>query len=267
MDKIRRRNFGEISIEYKLMKKGTNMNSFHSHNSYEILFIASGSKIILCNDSYQELHAGDIALFSPNEPHKSFGNNSYEWICLNFSEEYLKKYFTPTAAKTLISIFQNRIVRSNTNQFVELCRMFYKLYNNYNNKSDMLFIDVANILLYISKINKSILKNNLVNKKLSEIINYISENYLYNISIENIADNCHISKSWICTLFKKNLKTTPMSFLSNIRILHACDILLTTDMTITEIAMNCGFSSSSYFGHIFKLITGQTPSEFRQSKK
>lgn len=206
MEKIRFRNFGEMSIEYKLMKTGTNMKSFHLHNSYEVLFIVNGSKIIFCNDSYQELYAGDIALFSPNEPHKSFGNNSYEWICINFSEEYLKKYFVPDAAKRLVSVFQKRIVRPTESQFTELCRMFYNLYNNYHNRNDMIFIDITNILMYISNINQSVLKKKYVNKKLAEIIKYIYENYSYDISIEEISSKYNISKSWLCSLFKKILK-------------------------------------------------------------
>ncbi|MGN0182978.1 MAG: AraC family ligand binding domain-containing protein [Candidatus Ornithomonoglobus sp.] len=164
MDKTRRIDFGEISIEYKLMNKGINMNAFHSHNSYEIMFMVNGSKIILLNDSYQELQAGDIILFSPNEPHKSLGNNSYEWICLNFSDEYLKKYFTPDVAKVLVSAFETRTVHPSASQFTELCRMFYKLYNNYNNEDDMLFMDITNLLMYISKINRPILKKVLSTK-------------------------------------------------------------------------------------------------------
>jgi len=267
MDKIRRRDLGEISMEYKLMNNSVNMNSFHSHNSYELLFLINGNKIILFNDSYQELHSGDIVLFSPNEPHKSLGKHSYEWICLNFSGEYLRRFFKPDAEKALISIFKNRIIHTNDDQFTELCRMFSILYDNYVNKSDMLFMDISGLLMYISKINELVPKKTPVNKKLSEAINYISENYSYDISIENIADNCNISKTWLCSLFKNELETTPLKFLCNMRILHACDILLTTNMNVTEIAINCGFSSTSHFGRMFKMITGQSPSEFRQSEK
>jgi len=267
MNKMQCRDSDEISIEYKRINNGIGMNSFHSHHSYEILFIINGSLIILFNDGYYELHAGDIALFSPNESHKSLGNNLREWVCLNFSEEYLKQYFSADASKILVSTFKNRIIHPNANQFTDLCKMFHILYNNYKNGDDMLFMDISNLLMNISRMNQPIPKKNPVNKKLLDMVHYISENYAYDISIENIADNCHLSKAWTCSLFKNYFDTTPMKFLNNIRILHACDILLTTDMNITEVAMNCGFSSASHFGRIFKLTTGQTPSEFRKSKK
>ena len=150
--------------------------------------------------------------------------------------------------------------------------MIDKLSYSYDKNNDMIFINIANILIYLSKINKPLQYNSPIskqpiNKNLSDVINYISENYSYDISIDDISISCKISKSWIYRLFKDDLNTTPMRFISNIRVLHACDILLTTDANITEIAMKCGFSSTSYFGRIFKQVTGQTPSTFRKSKK
>lgn len=262
----------KVSIEYKIMNKGIDKSEFGLHNSYEILFIINGSNIILFNDRYQELKVGDIVLFSPNESHKLIGNSQYELIFLKFSNSYLKKYYTEQVEHELLSVFKSRIVHADTNHFNKLCKMINILSNDYSNKNDMVFINIADILIYLSKINKPLPKNNPVskqpiNKNLSDIINYISENYSYNISTDDISTNCKISKSWIYRLFKNYLETTPMRFLNNIRILHACDILLTTNATITEVAMRCGFASTSYFENIFKQVTCQTPSMFRKSKK
>lgn len=265
-------NLNNVSVKHKIINKGINKDDFSSHDSYEILFIINGSNIILFNDRYQELNSGDIVLFSPNESHKLIGNSAYELICVDFYDKYLYQYYTQPIANELLSVFQNRTVNATANQFNELCDMIDKLSYSYDKNNDMIFINIANILIYLSKINKPLQYNSPIskqpiNKNLSDVINYISENYSYDISIDDISISCKISKSWIYRLFKDDLNTTPMRFISNIRVLHACDILLTTDANITEIAMKCGFSSTSYFGRIFKQVTGQTPSTFRKSKK
>lgn len=59
---------------------------------------------------------------------------------------------------------------------------------------------------------------------------------------------------------------TVLDYLAHVRVEKACGMLLEGGMSVTETAMQCGFSSSSYFSSVFKKIIGTTPLKFRSEK-
>lgn len=99
----------------------------------------------------------------------------------------------------------------------------------------------------------------------TKAIIYIEQNYYKHLTLQKVADYLGINKSYFCTIFKKVMKQSFCTYIQNLRIEKSKDLLIHTSDSILDIALNTGFSSSSYFNNTFKKSVGQTPLEYRQS--
>ncbi|MEJ5202979.1 MAG: helix-turn-helix transcriptional regulator, partial [Anaerolineales bacterium] len=72
---------------------------------------------------------------------------------------------------------------------------------------------------------------------------------------------------YLTDCFRQEFGITPLTYLRRYRIKQACDLLQTTDLTITQIALNVGFSDSAHFTHTFIREMGLSPRAFRQRSK
>ena len=93
---------------------------------------------------------------------------------------------------------------------------------------------------------------------------YVHEHYQEPITMEQLAQNIHISKRACFRLFQENLHMTPVEYIRSYRLQKACQLLAKTKDPISKIAGNCGLGSSSYFGKIFREEYGCTPMEYRK---
>lgn len=240
-----------------------NMNTFVYSENYKIIFVLSGKQAILFNDGYYLADSQSIVLIPKNEPHRFLNDDECEWISLSFNDKFIYQYFTDNAAKTIMKCFEHRVFGCDDSYELIRSRV-YGMYKKYREKSDMLFVDIAEILMIVSELCPSDKFKKVDNASLMDVVNYITKHYDTDITIDSMAKICFISKSAFCRLFKKTIGMTPIQYLNNIRVQKAVSLLLTTKLSITEVAMRCGFSSASYFDRIFKNITGILPSEFRK---
>ena len=74
----------------------------------------------------------------------------------------------------------------------------------------------------------------------------------------------HISKRVCFRLFRENLHMSPIEYITSYRLNKARQRLIGTNETITQIAYNCGFGSSSYFGKVFREYFDDTPANYRK---
>ena len=95
--------------------------------------------------------------------------------------------------------------------------------------------------------------------------NYMERHYSDKITIEELAQNVFLNKFYLTHSFKKIEGISPFQFLMNVRIKKAQDLLRTTDFSITEIAMQTGFTSAANFCKQFKSITGISPMQYKRS--
>lgn len=102
---------------------------------------------------------------------------------------------------------------------------------------------------------------------IDKILDYTEKNLRENISLEEISDKFHISKYYLCHIFKKQTGLTVTEYIYMRRIAVAKTLLCTTDKSMGEIAAECGFNSQAYFGKKFLISEGQTPGEFRKNNK
>ena len=95
---------------------------------------------------------------------------------------------------------------------------------------------------------------------------YISENYSCDeISLKSVAVAINLSPTYFSSLFKKDVGTNFIDYLTQIRVDKAKELLCRTSMQVSEIAYKVGFRDYRYFGQIFKKYTGKTPREFQCS--
>lgn len=105
------------------------------------------------------------------------------------------------------------------------------------------------------------------NKMLDSIIVFITENFMRNISLSDIAYACSCSESTICHLFKYYMGMSTQKYILNLRIEQAKKLLETSSLSITDIALMSGFSNSNYFSTAFKKEVGKSPTEYRRNKQ
>ena len=89
-------------------------------------------------------------------------------------------------------------------------------------------------------------------------------NYMNDITLDDLADMAGYSKYHFSRIFKKYCNTTFIAFLNQRRIKAAEMLLLNEEMSVTNVAMQVGFSSLTTFNRVFKELKGGTPSEFRR---
>ena len=82
-------------------------------------------------------------------------------------------------------------------------------------------------------------------------------------NLDELAKMFNISKYYFVRIFKKEFSKGPMAYLEEVRVRVAKNLLASTENRITDIALNLGFSSSSYFSQRFKILTGITPYDYR----
>lgn len=106
-----------------------------------------------------------------------------------------------------------------------------------------------------------------VSHTFKQILRYVKDNYLKDISIHSISNDLNLNASYISQLFRKELDTTFTEYLSRLRIEDACKMLDTTDASILEIAEKVGYTDYFYFSRIFKKYMGKSPSSHRSERK
>ncbi len=95
---------------------------------------------------------------------------------------------------------------------------------------------------------------------------FIRNNYCTPIRITDIADYVCINRSYLYTLFQKELHTSPQEYLTNYRLTRAAELLLITDLSVEGVALSCGYGDPLVFSKAFKAKNGMTPSQYRKSK-
>lgn len=98
-----------------------------------------------------------------------------------------------------------------------------------------------------------------------KMISYIQEHFSDNITIGDLTEHAHVSRSECFRAFHRYTGKKPMEYINEYRLLQAAGLLRDTSLSVSEIGSSCGFGSSSYFGKLFKEKYRVTPLEYRKS--
>lgn len=97
-------------------------------------------------------------------------------------------------------------------------------------------------------------------------ISYMKAHLSEEHSIHEVAEEVHCSRAKLFEVFKEETGMTPNDYWQRLRIDFAQEMLANTNNSITQIAMDCGFSSSQYFSSVFRKYSGVSPTDYRQSR-
>ena len=100
--------------------------------------------------------------------------------------------------------------------------------------------------------------------RIKKMLEYIHENFGRNISVEDMAEVIHVSKSECFRSFQNIVGKAPAEYLIQYRLTQASRMLAETDMSIAEVGMAAGFQSPSYFGKMFRDRQGISPGKYRK---
>lgn len=109
-------------------------------------------------------------------------------------------------------------------------------------------------------------KGRLSKYQLQKVSDYIHNHLDQDVALSNVASVLSLSQYHFCRLFKKSTGITPHQYLTQCRIARAKQLLLTTKLTITEIAFAVGLTNHSSFTRLFRQYVGVTPKVFRASQ-
>ena len=235
-----------------------------AHDSFLFLYTRSGCGQINSNGVQFLLPKRHAALIDCHFPHSyDSGKNEWEFLWLHIGGAAIEGFFQilfpgdPSA----IPIVDTALLINQTNEIME-----------YAKKNDIVHSVELSVLLHgllnfllKNSIQQEHIKNNgryaaLIDCAIAQIEN----NYGGQLSIDDLLADIPLSKYHFIRLFKRMTGTTPYQYLINQRI-HAAKFLLgTSDQSVGEIALKCGFSDTSNFIAQFKKHTGQKPLSYRQ---
>lgn len=110
-------------------------------------------------------------------------------------------------------------------------------------------------------------KDALMEERIRIMLDYLEAHYMESVTLEDIADSASVSISECIRCFKAMVHVTPVNFLRQYRLEKAADLLLHTDLSISEAASYCGFQEMSYFTRCFRSQFGVTPTLYRRTYK
>lgn len=123
--------------------------------------------------------------------------------------------------------------------------------------TDMYSRIVDDVLVEMKQLNQ-------YNPAVRQALHYVDENFDKDVSLKETAAVVHLNSSYLSALFKEELGVTFSEYVTRKRVQEAKKLLLTTDLTIADIAEEVGYHTSKYFIKLFKQLEMRTPTEFRK---
>lgn len=117
---------------------------------------------------------------------------------------------------------------------------------------------------YITPVRQQVTIDQSEATRLNKVFQYVSDNFLQKITLSEIASVANLSAKAFCRYFKSKTGKTFYDYLLEVRVAHACHLLLEKDMSIYEVCYDCGFNNLSNFNRYFKKIMGKTPTDYKR---
>ena len=125
-------------------------------------------------------------------------------------------------------------------------------------------IDNLKISMFEQQISKEQVLGNTDGRTISSITRYLQEHLSEEISLSVLAEEFHLNPQYISQLFKSEIGVGFLTYLTNMRLEKAKKLLVSTALSVAEIAEQCGYSDYRVFAKVFKKTEGITPSQFRR---
>lgn len=276
---------------------------WHWHKEVELTWIMSGEMEYRVNNEIYEMKAGEALFGNSNAMHAGFQKDGYEcqYLSITFHPRFLYGYEKSILQTKYVSfITENeqwsslkltgnvewqREIISNMKEIYRLSKMvtgqgmveensekrmkenaeyICGFCDDYELQVQLLLLQIWQKLyrhfLSLPKQKQVPVKNV---ERIRNMLEFIQDNYDQNIGLDEIAEYVNICKSECCRFFKKHMNMTIFEYLMYLRIQNSLP-MLERDESITGIAGKVGFSSTAYYGQIFKRYMNCTPREYKK---
>ncbi len=251
-------------------------DKLHQHEEIQISLILEGEGTLIVGDKINYYKKGDVLVFGSYVPHvfKSDVNTgeSSHMLSLFFTKTSFGKHFFELEELRELRLFFKRA--NHGFKISSLKKIIANLFLKLNDATELeRFIILMELLKIASKASHKSLSsyvnerkyNDIEGKRMRNVFEYTMTNFDKEISLDNIAGVATMTKNAFCKYFKKRTNKTYFRFLNELRIEHACKLLVTQkDMSISEISEHSGFNNISNFNRQFKAIKQLSPSGFKK---
>lgn len=245
----------------------------HWHNSLEIILTKSGGMDVWVNNHLRHLTKDNFIIINSRDIHatKCLENTRAQLLQIpyHFLESRMPDidymHFDPDS----ISENEKRVsVNSHILQLLnEMGDVFEAKENGYAFKFSSILFELLHIFVRECKVDISStvkIKNDINRKRLMLVIDYVKGHYNESISLKDAAFLISLNPEYFCRFFKKNMGTTFLDYVNEVRMSHIYLDLLNTNLSITQILETHGFTNYKLFMKLFREKYGCTPIKKRK---
>ena len=251
--------------------------AWHWHKEIEVITIYQGILYVEIENKKFTLSKGESLFINSEEMHFMKMDAKEECIIISFVFDKIlicgekgsnidQKYIIPlTKCKELSAL---ELTKEDSQKLIEA----YSAYSDNSLGYEIIVRNVlSEILLNIIKENHELLEksnssNNIDRERMKYMLTFIHKNYSEDIKLSEIAKEAFIGEREALRCFGRTIGTSPIEYLLKYRIYTAAEMLRNGEQPITEICLQTGFNSPSYFSKVFYRMLGMTPKEYRKSK-
>ena len=244
------------------------------HRFHEIFIMTEGRCSVLIGRRIYRLQAGDIAIIPARTLHKTdyLNDGPHTKYVISLTKEtaaeidgFLGEQLTPLCLRagqvTIPSQRRDAI-------FLLLGRMFYEYENQPPHAHSVAKACLCELLISILRYRAQEAENDgsedETTRRVHQVTAYLYDHLAEEISLPGLAAHFAVSPSHLSRTFKRVTGFGLREYLVYLRIQRACELLLSTSLSITEIADRCGFNDSNYFGDAFHKAIGVSPRDYRK---
>ncbi|MCR5774694.1 MAG: AraC family transcriptional regulator [Lachnospiraceae bacterium] len=260
-----------------LSERDNDPDRFHYHDFCEITYVISGVANYYINGTEYGVEPGDIIIFNQVEPHGWIVQGGVmEVLVLTFvpeivadpaspyDDEYLKPFFY------LGSHFKN-LISSSDKRTKEIYETMDEISREARRREKgfegMIRADILRILTLLvrhyerenSEFDISLNEKKRSMKRLEQAIYYINSHYTEHVTLEEVASLAYMSPNYFSSYFKNVTSRGFSDYITMLRLNRVRELFLTTDRTVSSIAMECGFRNMSNFYRLYKKHIGELP--------
>jgi AraC-like DNA-binding protein len=272
-------------IYYNTLNKYLNLYPFikklHSHDFYSVLIFTKGKGTITINNNVSDVQPQTICLVAPNQMH-SFGNlKEVEGIILFFCQDFYVEEFSFIRLLYVFSYTAqlerncNPLIALSDKEFSPVFTIIKSIEHEYksfrpDNNSAVIIRSLVNIMLlklsdlYTAKLENPNKIDNILIYKLSQLIDTY---FIQEQQVRFYTTACNVSESQLNIICNKYFNCGLKKILQNRLMQEARKLLLTSNLSVAEIAFKLNFEDNSYFNKVFKNKTGITPKKFQELHK
>lgn len=249
---------------------------YHWHPEYEIIRILEGNFHLTIGSQAYILTKGDILFLHDGILHGGIPEHCiYECLVFDMNLFLKGNYICNKQTKKILQhelIFLQHLPRESKVLHDTVSNLFLAMTEK---KSGYEFLIKGYLYQFLGFLLQEHLYNENTNVAptslqhvlhFKKVLSYIEDHYTEHITLEDLAKIAGMNPKYFCRFFREMSFRTPIDYVNYYRIERACEQLSTTNTTIIEVALNCGYNDISYFIKTFRKYKGITPKQYLKSE-